>query len=690
MFGCLELPIYAISKVAVNLSSVKLRRKMCFFELLSGSFSSFFRVALVVFILSASLGAAPLCAAGETTTSALFDPATMMRASELKPGMKGYGLTVFRGVKPERFEAEVVGVRHRALPGDEMILCKLSHPLLQDIGVVAGMSGSPVYINGKLIGAVAYGWTFSKEPLAGITPIDSMLRVMEATHEKLRDPQDLSGNQQLFASFVAMRESLQLPLRTRQPQNITPVLARKSEFSLLPQYAESLPDSLEFEPLAAPLYASFTSPVATALLQSFLPNSRIYAAALGGASSDISAETSPTLAGDQSNEIDLAALSSEFSGGYALAVPLLEGDLALAGVGTLTFRLGDKLVAFGHPMFDFGVVNYPMAPARIHSIVRSVARPFKLGESLGQIGAIRQDRLPAVGGLVGEKAPMFPVHAVVQDVEYRGRREFNFRVWADKEFGPALCMTALTAALGAAGHSGGEAAVEFNYTIKLDDGLTISKEDYFVDTFGGATAGLVVGAELGMLTTNPYKKVLPTSVDFEAKVHGRFPEAELRAASLDKRIYRPGDTVSVVVEIQPYRKAPERHAVELQLPAHLPDGTYNLVVANSTSRAALDYERNPAKRQPTDYPSLVERVRQSFPRNNLYLTLLDSDTGASVRGQELSRLPVSIIATLESSTEEAHYATVRGNVVLEKRLRTNYELMGEQRLAIKVQKWGRN
>ncbi|MCX7624952.1 MAG: hypothetical protein N2Z21_01870, partial [Candidatus Sumerlaeaceae bacterium] len=334
--------------------------------------------------------------------------------------------------------------------------------------------------------------------------------------------------------------------------------------------------------------------------------------------------------------------------------------------------------------------NYPMAPARIHSIVRSVARPFKLGESLGQFGAIRQDRLPAVGGILGTFAPMFPVHVIVEDTEYRGRREFNFRVWADKEWGPSLAMIALTESLAAAGRSGGEAAVEFAYSIALDDGTTISKADYFVDSYGGGTAGVAVAAELGMLMTNPFKKVMPQLIDFSAQVHGRFPEAQILAASLDKRSYRPGETVTLTVEIQPYRRPVEKKKINISLPPELPDGTYELAVADAAARDAMEYVRNPAKREIKDYASLIARVRQSFPRNRLYVVMLDADTGSDIRGQELSRLPASVISTLESSTEPTHYASVRGNFIAEQKIETHFEIAGQIRLSAKVQKAGRD
>ncbi len=619
-----------------------------------------------------------------TASSALFDQARMMRVQDIRPGMKGYGLTVFSGTEPEKFEAEVVGVRHRSFPGDDMILCRLQHPLLQDIGVVAGMSGSPVYIEGKLIGAVAYGWTFSKEPLAGVTPIEPMLRVMEATKSDLRDPDDIAGDATLFEKYCQMRSTLQLPmLRTDAPA--ARVVASRTEFSLAE--GASLPENFELEPLMAPLWTTASSPLARSLLRSLFPQSAVYSATNGAAAGDASQDGARLASNTPGGPVgNLDELAQRLSGGYALAVPLLEGDLALAGVGTVTYREGDKLVAFGHPMFGFGVVRYPMAPARIHSIVRSIMRPFKLGESLGTIGVIRQDRLPAVGGLIGEQGRSFTIHVEVTDEEYRGHREFNFRGWRDRQYAPTLVMLALTESLAAAGRYGGETAVAFRYGFQLDDGTTLTKEDYFVDTSGGGMAGIVVGSELGMLTTNPFKKVLPEHVDFQATLRPRYPLAQLRSIATDKRAYRPGETVRLFCELLPYRRDVERKTLAISLPADLAEGEYELVVCDAQGREALDGQRNPALREIRDYESLLRRLRTYYPQNRLYVALVDRDTGAAVRGQELPRLPSSIITTIASSTESSHFSPVRGNIVAQLAEPMPWEISGHQRLVVKITK----
>ncbi|GIX45387.1 MAG: hypothetical protein KatS3mg130_1795 [Candidatus Sumerlaea sp.] len=624
----------------------------------------------------------------ETSLPSLFDPAKMMRVSDLRPGMKGYGLTVFSGIRPERFEVEIVGVHHRRFPGDDMILCQLAHPMLRDIGVVAGMSGSPVFVDDKLIGAVAYGWTFAKEPLAGVTPIETMLRVMEVTHPNLRDPEeDAPGSMESFRVYREMRETVSVkPLpKAVAPDGMRRVVRRDE---LIGEPQKELPETFTLEPLSLPIFTNCRSPLSLRIAETLLGSSALFPMVAGATSGNDPAMQAENAPGGPVT--DLAKLSEELSGGYGLAVPLLEGDLCLAGIGTVTYRQGNRLIAFGHPMFEFGIVSYPMAPARVQTVVRNIARPFKLGEALGQVGAIRQDRTPAVGGVFGEFARMFPIEITVTDPEYRGTRHFSCRVWENRDYGPRLAMMAITESMAATGRSGGQAAVLYEYTFAFDDGTSITKENYLADEYGGGTAGVIVGSELGMLMTNPFKKVRPQKVDFRATVVGRFPEAELRTAHTDKSVYRPGETVQVTLELLPYRKSKIVQKAQLTLPQHLPDGDYQLVITDAAGREVLELERNPALGQISDYDALVRYLRRNFPRNRVYVVCLDRDTGSSVRGQELARLPSSIITTLEQSTESQNYAPIAGNVVVDVDAVTDFEIQGRLTLPITISRKGRD
>ncbi|MGI8908613.1 MAG: SpoIVB peptidase S55 domain-containing protein [Candidatus Sumerlaeaceae bacterium] len=618
-----------------------------------------------------------------------FDTATMMAVEDIRPGMKGYGLSVFSGIRPEKFEATVVGVRHRVYPDMDIILCQLNHPILTDMGVIAGMSGSPVYMDEKMIGAVAYGWTESKEALAGVTPIASMLKVLKSTPtEPLTDKDEDDGaTYRAYNGYMQMRRDLAWAIGNDTPylraNRASTLKFRGTEFPDTVRQQFGLPDEFEMRPLTAPIFVSGASPKTLDLLRNVFqgldiqaPNSMLPVTTW---SPSAPAQNSPG-----GPVADLKALSQEFAEGYGLAVPFVEGDMNMSGVGTVTYRKGNRLVAFGHPMFEYGNVRFPMAPARINAIVRNLSRPFKVGEPLGQIGMVRQDRQPAIGCLFGQTADMFSIRASVEDPRYRGKREFNYRVWNDREMGPSLAMVTLMESMVAASRSGDDAVALFNYALSFDDGTSFTKEDYVADQYGGGSAAVGAASDVGVMMTNPYRRVKMKSLDFNVKLADRYLQGQLLAGMLDKAIYRPGDQVAVEWEVQPYRKPAERMQYSFRLPDNLADGEYDLLVTDAGQRESIEGRRNPGGDRVFDYESLVRLLGRNFPRNKVYVTLQDEDTGAAVRGSEMPKLPSSIINTIEATVERRYYSSVRGNFLVDADVVTNYEISGRIPLTVKV------
>lgn len=622
---------------------------------------------------------------GGTVTDALpFDEATMMHTRDLRPGMKGYGLTVFSGIKPERFEAELVGVRHRAFPGDDMILARLESPYLKDIGVIAGMSGSPVYMEGKLIGAVAYGWGFSDEPLAGITPIESMLQVFNSTSSSIREPESISTGQS-FNAYEAYwelrrRKSLEALRRIGGAQ---PIQVEAGDVSPSIRTRYSLPESFSMMPLSTPLFVSTASPSTIRVVEALFGGTNVQPVATGGSSGAF-----PDSAGEANSPggpvTDLKALADEMSGGYGLAIPLVEGDLSMAGVGTVTYRHGNKLVAFGHPMFEGGLVSYPMAPARVNALVRSKMRPFKLGEPLGKVGTVFQDRLPAIGGVIGDAPLAFAMQTRIEDRAYRGMREFNFRIWNDKEMGPMLAMSALMEAITGASRGGGESAALYKYVLRFDDGTSVTKEDYAVDVSGGYSVAMTLVSDLGVLMNNPYKRLLADRVDFQMQLADRYPQAQIESAALDQANYRPGAEVKVTWRVRPYRVPLQEMSHVFRLPENLADGEYELSIGDANSRAMLESRRNPGGDRVVDLDSLLRFVGRNFPANKVYVVLQDRDTGVAVHGSELPKLPSSVMETIRSTSESPYVASVQGNIIMDAEFATAYEVQGTERLLVKV------
>jgi len=625
-----------------------------------------------------------------------FDPKTMMHVSEVQPGMKGYGLSVFSGLKPVKFDVEVVGVRHRMLAGTDIVMCQLTSPYLKDIGVIAGMSGSPVFLNDRLLGAVAYGFTDVKDALGGITPIETMLQVYNSTPVTPAPP-DAGGDSQTFDKY-----NRYMALRTQlHKENITTLLAgfantnqqsptnitlHASDFPHAAEQGLHLPDQFQLRPLTSPVVL-YGAPSGTAsLLQSLFPDLGIMSAAtpLDAFSTYVpSAQATNSPGGPVTDINDFA---NEITGGYAMAIPYVEGDLSMAAVGTVTWRNGNRLVAFGHPMSEKGNVALPMSAARINAIIRSADRPFKLGEPVGQIGMIREDRLPAVGGLFGQKAPMCAVNVQIGDPDYLGQKQFKYRMLRDRDLTPGLLASILMESISSGGRSGGNSASLLSYTVAMSDGTSFTKEDYSVDSDGPTMAAIGSAMDIAALMTNPFKKVQPDSVEFSMRVTDKLPQASLQTAELDEAVYRPGDSVNVSWDLQPYQKDLERNHFTFTVPPSLLDGDYVLTVCDARHRDALEDARNPSRNSIFDYASLVREIRRNYPSNRVYLVLEDEDTGVAVRGNEMPKLPGSIINTIQGTVNGRYFAPLRGNILVDADTITHYQVSGQVKLKLKVRR----
>ena len=287
--------------------------------------------------------------------------------------MKGYGLTVFEGTKPERFDVEVIDVLKNFRPRQELILVKTQHPRLDVAKIVAGMSGSPIYIQGKMVGAYAYGWSFGVEPVAGVTPIRSMLDDLERPLPKMIHGYPLGIG----------------PEHKAQPAQSTGRFAGNiSKYSLTDhsaQLAKSATPSVsehgygQLVPVSTPLLLSGVSAETIDMARGILEPLGLLPVQAGGGGQSVG--------GRPQGYVD----------GGAIGVNLITGDISAMGLGTVTRVEGDRLVAFGHPMMNVGVTSLPTTEARVLWFMASIQRSFKMGEAIADNGALVNDRESSIG-----------------------------------------------------------------------------------------------------------------------------------------------------------------------------------------------------------------------------------------------------------------------------------------------------
>jgi len=629
------------------------------------------RLGVLAFVL---LSLAPFPAsAGETDE--------FMDVADVRPGMKGYGLTVFSGTRPTSFGVELLGVLRGALgPRQDMILCKVTHPRLQDIGMVAGMSGSPVYIDGKLLGAIGYGWTYAKEAIGGIAPIKDMMKVYDqvnaAPHQPMAGPGFRDSRPEPFA-FQPVRIDA-----ASAPRGLLDGLVAAGQAD-----GQAAARGLTLEPLGTPVMVSAASPYSMELIQkAFAPYGfLIVPSGANGASSQAEGATADGASGARSRE---SISPDEISGGYSLSIPFITGDSEVGAVGTVTYRRGDKLIAFGHPMFFNGDIDMPMAASRVHTIVRSTERSIKLASALNIIGTLRQDRLVAVGGMIGLKPPMVPVRVRVTSPGGQTKRTFNFRVISHRDLFPAMLQMAVGEAVTALGRRSGEASAEVQYRLQLSDGTVIEKRDFVSGKSVPSLAAAGIGMNCMSLLTNPFKEIAFQDVEASVALSDRVNQARLLSLRPMRPVYKPGETVRLVGAFQPWRGREESFTMDLKLPGALDDGDYDVGLYDSHGRESLERARAPQKSDPRNYQQFIEQASRSFPANCSFLTLEKRSPGLTIRGEELASLPPSISGALEAACKDDS-GPMPLAILAESTRPWPYELIGTARATITVDKYGR-
>src|SRR6185436_10763101 len=362
--------------------------------------------------------------------------------SEVRAGMKGVGKTVFHGETVETFDVEIVGLLPRIGPGQDLILARLSGGPLAQTGILAGMSGSPVTIDGKLVGAIAYSWGFSKDAIAGITPIEEMLSV--GTRDQT--PKHASRS----AAAIPWSDALQ---RLRSPSALGPFfVSRLMALSARPLGASA----------TVPLSVSGIDPSGLARIAPELARAGFLAVQAGGAGGKAATATVP------------------LGPGSAVGVQLVRGDVDMTATGTVTYVDGDELYAFGHPLYGLGDVNLPLTAARVETLLPSIEQSSKIAVPLNLAGAFRQDRASAIFGRLGATPSMVPVRLQMTDGSGL-RRNYAFELVDDPLLSPLLLYVAMNGVLGTIERTLGSATVRLRegYVIKVDGANDIRLDKLF-------------------------------------------------------------------------------------------------------------------------------------------------------------------------------------------------------------------
>lgn len=568
--------------------------------------------------------------------------ANVMPLSQVKRGMKGYGLTVFEGTKPERFDIEVIDVLPNFRPRQELILIKTKHPRLEVAKVVAGMSGSPIYIDGKMIGAYAYGWQFGTEPVAGVTPIRAMLDELE-----LPLPDTIDGWPLKLMPGKSKPEKK--PLAARSGGRFRGELNRYDLGRHAEQVASGRSAGVQSE--------TALRPVSTPLLMGGMTQG-----AVSFARELVSGLGMEPLQAGGGGTVDPTA-PTRYEDGGAIGVELVSGDMSASGLGTVTRVEGDRLVAFGHPMMESGVTALPTAISKVLWFLANDRRSFKIGMPVRPVGALVNDRVASIVVSHGTKAPVIPVKMTIHGVPGNPASTWNFQVAHEKFMTPTFLSVALGSGLQAIANERQDVSWTAKSKLRIKGQGEIELEDYGVSIGGTPDPGEFSRSNLvravGAVLNNPWQSALVESVEMSIELRYARDVYRLRGAELLDPEVDAGKPARVRLTLVPFSGPEVQKVVSVPLPSHLAGQTLTLEIVPGYTEAR-------DKAAPNDLSELVRNLeRPAYPAKSVLVTYDAGDSTVTHRGRIAQNLPLGALDALRptaSSVAPDAYKTTTRNV----------------------------
>jgi hypothetical protein len=465
------------------------------------------------------------------------------------PGMTGFGLTVFKGERIEKFRVKIIGILHNSSPKRSLILARCYGKKIEFAKVQQGMSGSPVYIKGKLIGAIAYTWSNALEPVAGIQPIESMLEIL---------------NRRNINSFSPSRFNFKAAtLFSKYPDNIQRLGAFASNSAL-----RSVPTPL--------IISGFNSSVYNYLKNDF--------ANLGF---DIQTGGSGHIPG--------VSASKTLSPGDAVAVKLVSGDANMSAVGTVTYKKGNKVLIFGHPLLKRGSVEYPMSRAYVHWIFASRALSWKIASATNSIGTIYQDREAGVYGVIGKVAKILPVHISVKDAD--GKKVYKYNIVRDPVLFIKLFSTLMLNSIFEKTNGLITGTVDYNIKINFTELKTGKKHKvHLKDLLVSATTGALLknlkasSGPILFIMYNWFKQVRIDKINASIRIDNRFRASSIDSVRVLKNIVNPGEELPILITFKPFRGESFIKLIKVRIPENYNEQTIEVFIG-STKIESLTHQR---------------------------------------------------------------------------------------------------
>lgn len=583
-----------------------------------------------------------------------------MPLKDVKPGMKGLGLTIFENNKIEQFDLEVLDIVRNYFPQRAVILVRLIGEKVTHTGVVSGMSGSPVYINDKLVGALAYRvGQFMKDPIAGVTPIEQML--------------DIYSKEEI----------------------------RQAELAAVPHpYAEEIvnfihsrgDDDFDFAGLLKPGPATDQQsimPIETSIfLSGFSPDGIERFKSCSGLS-DVHFMTGGKMESDQATGAD------GLLPGSAVAASLISGDFDISAVGTVTYCDGNRVLAFGHPMFNSGAVSLPMANARVITTLSSLMASNKYAVATDIIGAIRQDRSSGILGIVGERAPLIPVQMkVISSVSKE--RQFHFNLANDRSsysMLPVFLWMTIINSLETSRLGFGDYSIRLQGSIDNDNCDDVILENLFAGAGKGfydgsgtdvSEAAYEIVMSLSAVLMNQFEPAQIKKIDLTFNIQPGRNSARIEKVYFDRQEVAPGDPLTIFVAIRPYQGEMFELKKTIQIPGNISSQRLRIVVGGKDEITQREQMAGIYRYMPKSLAEIVSLLNRRKKNNAVFIQIKESATGAMLHGKEFPSLPPSVQTLMMNSRNQDSFDAVTEKVVREWIIPMNYDIQGGNDFVLRV------
>lgn len=612
------------------------------------------RPLLLTFLLVFTAFLLPAFGQNSTVAKTEFLP-----LSEVREGMRGTARTVFRGSVPEQFNVEILGVVPGAIgPKQDMIIGRISGGEADRTFVFAGMSGSPVYVDGKLVGAISYSFPFAKEPICGITPIEQMIGIFEqkeSVRSRPSEPRAIA-----FADLAATSWKPSFPYRVSASGALVPPTANSSMASV---------SGLTFRPIATPLAFSGISPDALAAFAPQLSEAGLLPVAAAGGAARITPLKKPD--------------SQTLVGGDSVSMQLTRGDFSMAAAGTVTFRDGEKIYAFGHQFLNLGSSDLPMSESHVVTVIPNLNNSFKLAVPDDMVGSMTQDRATGVYGKLGVAPKLIPVE--IDLTTSRGQTErFVYEVVRDEFLTPLLLNITVYSALIANERSLGEAMVEVNGEIEINGQEPIKVANRLGGMQATQLASLSVALPVNALLKSNFDGLEIKGIKLKMTATDGSKSATLERIAVDRTRVRAGDTV----EIQAYARTESGRIFVQKIPLTIPSdataGPMSILVSDGNTLQQSSVIQQFVPKSPAELISTINRAKKA---DRLYVQTSRTTSGAVIGASELPNLPPSVIATLNNDRSAGGFKPTTQSVVAEKEIpAAEFIISGQQTLTIEIVK----